>query len=38
MGFPGGASGKEAGCQCRRHGLSPWVGKVPGVGNGNALF
>ena len=32
MGFPGGASGKESTCQCRRHkrcGFSPWVGKIP---------
>ena len=29
-GFPGGPSGKEPACQCRRHkrcGLNPWVGK-----------
>ena len=32
MGFPGGASGKEPICQCRRlkrRGFSPWVGKIP---------
>ena len=31
-GFPGGASGKEPDCQCRRHkkhGFDPWVGKIP---------
>ena len=31
-GFPGGASGKEPTCQCRRCkrlGFSPWVGKIP---------
>ena len=31
MGFPGGASGKEPACQCRRHRrcmLNPWVGKI----------
>ena len=31
-GFPGGTSGKEPICQCRRHkrcGSDPWVGKVP---------
>ena len=31
-GFPGGASGKELACQCRkckRGGLHPWVGKIP---------
>ena len=22
-------SGKESACQCRRHGLDPWVGKIP---------
>ena len=29
--FPGGASGKELACQCRRHkrqGFDPWVGKI----------
>ena len=33
-------SGKESPCQCRRHkrcGFNPWVGKIPGVGNGNPL-
>ena len=32
LGFPGGASSKEPACQCRRHkrhGFSPWVGKIP---------
>ena len=32
QGFPGGASGKEPSCQCRRHrrpGFYPWVGKIP---------
>jgi len=31
MGFPGGASGKEPACQCKRHKrrrFDPWVGKV----------
>ena len=31
-GFPGGASGKQLACQCRRHkrcGFNPWVGKIP---------
>ena len=40
MGFPGGASGKESGCQCRRCkrlGLDPWVGKIPVAGNGSPL-
>ena len=32
LGFPGGTSGKEPTCQCRRHkrcGFDPWVGKIP---------
>ena len=32
VGFPGGASGKEPVCQCRRckrRGFSPWVRKIP---------
>jgi len=32
LGFPGGASGKEATCQYRRfkrHRFDPWVGKIP---------
>ena len=31
-GFPGGASGKEHACQCRRHKgceVDPWAGKIP---------
>ena len=31
-GFPGGASGNEPTCQCRKHkrcGFDPWVGKIP---------
>ena len=31
-GFPGGVSGKEPVCQCRRHkrhGFDTWVGKIP---------
>ena len=31
-GFPGGASSKEVGCQCRRHKrreFDPWIGKIP---------
>ena len=39
-GFPGGTSGKELPYQCRRHkrhGFDPWVGKIPGEGNGNFL-
>ena len=32
VGFPGGSSGKEPTCQCRRlkrHGFDPWVRKIP---------
>ena len=32
MGFPGGTSGKELACQCRRgktHRFDSWVGKIP---------
>ena len=32
MGFPGGTSGKDPTCQCKRHerpGFDPWVGKIP---------
>ena len=32
LGFSGGASGKEPGCQCRRlktRRFDPWLGKVP---------
>ena len=32
MDFPGGASGKEPTCQCKRrkrYGFNPWVGKIP---------
>ena len=28
-GFPGGASGKEPVCKCRRCRLDPWVRKIP---------
>ena len=36
-GLPRYLSGKESACKCRRHRLDPWVGKVPGEGNGNPL-
>jgi len=32
LGFPGGTSGKEPACQCRRRKRcrsNPWVGKIP---------
>ena len=28
--FPTWFSDKESSCQCRRHGLNAWVGKIPG--------
>ena len=39
-GFPGGTSGTEPACQCRRGkrcGFHPWAGKTPGGGPGNPL-
>ena len=39
-GFPGGASGKELPCQCRRHrdaGLIPGLGESLGGGHDNPL-
>ena len=38
-GFPGGASGKESGCQCKNmgHGSIPGSGKSPGGDPGNPL-
>ena len=39
-GFPGGASGKESVCQCRRrkrHRFNPWSGRSPRVGGGNLI-
>ena len=29
-GLPWWLSGKESACPCRRRGLDPWVGKIPG--------
>ena len=40
QGFPGGTSGKEPACQCRRRKkprFDPWVEKIPGGGYGNPL-
>ena len=40
LGFPGGASGKELTCQCRRlrdTGSIPGLGRSPGEGQGNPL-
>ena len=28
-GLPGGASGKESACQCKRHRFDPWIRKTP---------
>ena len=39
-GFPGGTSGKEPACQCRRlkrRRFDPWVTKIPGEGHSNSL-
>ena len=38
--LPRWRSGKESACWCRRHKkcrFDPWVGKIPGEGNGNPL-
>ena len=40
MGFPGGISGKESACRCRRYKscrLDPWSERSPGEGNDNPL-
>ena len=40
IGFINGSARKESACQCRRckrGGFNPWVGKSPGVRNGNLL-
>ena len=40
MGFPWWLGGREPTCQCRRHkrrGCDPWLGRSPGVGNGDPL-
>ena len=37
MGFPGGTSGKESTCQCRRCRIDPGWGSSPRKGNGNPL-
>ena len=39
-GFPGGASGKEPACQCRRHKklrFNLWIGKIPWRGHGDPI-
>ena len=40
VGFPGGTSGKELACQCKRirdEGSVPASGRFPGGGNGNPI-
>ena len=37
IGFPGGTSGKEPTCQCRRQWFDPWVRKIPWRRHGNSL-
>ena len=37
MGFPGGSSGEESTCQCRRRVSVPGLWRSPGVGNGTLL-
>ena len=37
LGFPGGDSGKESACQCRRLRFDPGSERSPGEGNGNPL-
>ena len=41
MGFPDGSDGKESTSNARDlgsiPGFDPWVGKIPGEGNGNPL-
>ena len=37
MCIPGSSAGKESACQCRRRRFNPWVGKIPGEGNGDPL-
>ena len=38
-GFPGGASGEEPACRCRRHKASslPGLGRYPGIGHSSPL-
>ena len=37
MGFPGSSDGKESACNTRDPGLIPWLGRLPGEGNGHPL-
>ena len=36
-GLPWWLSGRESACQWRKDRFDPWVGKIPGEGNGNPL-
>jgi len=36
-GFPGGSDSKKIHLQCRRPRFNPWIGKMPGEGNGYPL-
>ena len=29
LAFPSGLDGEESACQCKRHRVNPWVGKIP---------
>ena len=35
QGLPWWLSGKQAACQCQRHGFDPWSGKIPHVVQSN---
>ena len=37
MGLPRWLNNKESTCQCGRPGFDPWVGKIPGGGDGYPL-
>ena len=37
LGFPGGASGREPACQCKKCRFNPWAGKIPEGRHGNPL-
>ena len=37
LGFPSGSDGKESAFNAGDPGLIPWLGRLPGEGNGNPL-
>ena len=37
VGFPSGSDGKQYACNAGEPGLTPGLGRSPGVGNGNPL-